>query len=363
MSTTSPANVPADQSAPHRGGIDFKNLDWNVILAIGALHVIGLLAVLPALFTWSGLIIAGVLYWVTLALGIGLCYHRLLTHRSFRTPRWFEYFLTMCGCISWQGSPIHWVGTHRLHHRHSDDDHDPHSPEHGFTWAHILWMLHKNIEGISGREAAKDLEKDPGMRLLDKYYWVPQIVLAAILFVVGWMVGDVLTGVSWVVWGIAVRTVAVFHSTWFVNSASHTWGYQNFETGERSTNLWWVALLTWGEGWHNNHHAHPRSAAHGLRWFEFDLTYWTIKTLSWVGLARGVVRPTEEQLEQVRQRLARERARDAEKAAKAERAGMAAKTTHFAHLAGEKAHQAAESAERAAAAAVQAASPRRATGA
>ena len=104
-------------------------------------------------------------------------------------------------------------------------------------------------------------------------------------------------GMSWVVWGVALRTVVVFHGTWFVNSAAHTWGYRNYaDTGDHSTNLWWVAMLSFGEGWHNNHHAFPRSAAHGLRWFEFDMTWWTIKVLSWVGLARDIHRPSLEEM-------------------------------------------------------------------
>jgi stearoyl-CoA desaturase (delta-9 desaturase) len=278
-----------DGPPPKRGGIDWSNLNWTVIIGIGAMHVIALFAVFPALFSWSGLGLFVLFFWVSGGLGITLCFHRLLTHHSFRTPKWFKYFLTSCGCLAWQGGPITWVGTHRLHHQHSDSDHDPHSPTHGFTWSHILWTLHRKLEGIHAWDAAKDLQKDEGIVFLDKYFWLPQAVLAAALFGVGFWIGGVWLGLSWVVWAVAFRTIAVYHTTWFVNSASHTWGYKNYETtGEQSTNLWWVALLSWGEGWHNNHHAHPRSAAHGLRWFEIDPTYWTIKLLSWVGLAKSV---------------------------------------------------------------------------
>jgi len=268
-----------------------------VILGIGVMHIVALGALLPSTFSWSGLALAVFFAWLTGGIGITLCYHRLLTHRSFKTPKWFEYLLTACGCLAWQGGPVTWVGVHRLHHKHSDSDHDPHSPQHGFTWAHILWTLHDRIEGINGKDAAKDLLRDPGHRLLDRYFWAPQFILTAFLLFVGWMLGGWQLAVSWVVWAIALRTVAVFHITWFVNSAAHTWGYQNYKsTGEYSTNLWWVALLSFGEGWHNNHHALPRSAAHGLRWFEFDLTYWTIRVLSWVGLAKQIVMPREDQM-------------------------------------------------------------------
>lgn len=278
-----------DRDRPRRGGVILGDLNWHVIGGIAGMHLVALLAVVPGFFSWSGLVAFLVLGWLGGGIGITLCYHRLLTHRSFRTPRWFEYVLTIIGCLNWQGGPITWVGTHRLHHKHSDAALDPHSPQHGFTWSHVLWTLHERLDGISGKDAAKDLQRDKGMALIDKYFWVPQLVLAAVLLSVGWAIGGWTLGVSWVVWGVALRTVAVFHVTWFVNSASHTWGYQNYpETGEKSTNLWWVGLLAFGEGWHNNHHAHPRSAAHGLRWFEVDMTYWTIRLLQVVGLARDI---------------------------------------------------------------------------
>ena len=287
----------AEHAPVRRGGVEWRNLNWTIVGAIAALHVVAVLAVVPQLFTWSGLIILAVLIWVTGGIGITLCYHRLLTHRSYRTPKWFEYVLTVCGCLAWQGGPVEWVGVHRLHHKHSDADFDPHSPRHGFNWSHMLWTLHRQLEGVRASSAARDLLRDGGMRWIDRLFWLPQLVLAAALLSVGWAIGGPWLGLSWVVWGVALRTVLVFHGTWFVNSAAHTWGYQNYRnTGENSTNVWWVALLSFGEGWHNNHHAHPRSAAHGLRWFELDLTWWTIRALSWIGLARDIHRPRPDQL-------------------------------------------------------------------
>ncbi len=282
---------------PERGGVRIRQFDWTVVGFIAGIHLIALLAFFPSLFSWSGLILCIALFWITGGLGVTLCYHRLLTHRSFKTPKWFEYLLTATACLAWQGGPIQWVGMHRLHHKHSDTDHDPHSPQHGFTWAHIIWMLQKDIEGLSARDAAKDLQRDRGMVLLDRFFWLPQFILAGVLFAIGALIGGPMLGASWVVWGVALRTVLVFHITWFVNSASHTWGYQNYDTtGEHSTNLWWVALLGFGEGWHNNHHAHPRSAAHGLRWYEIDTTYWVIRLLGVVGLARDIKLPAPEQM-------------------------------------------------------------------
>lgn len=314
-----PEQPKTKAAPPRRGGIDLKNLDWGVILPIGALHVIAILAFFPTFFSWSGLIMAAVLSWLTACIGITLCFHRLLTHHSFKTPKWFEYVLTLCGCLAWQGSPASWVGTHRLHHKHSDHDHDPHSPQHGFTWAHILWTLHTELEGIRPHDAAKDLLRDRGHALIHRFHWAPQILLAALLFGAGWLIGGLTLAISWVVWAIAVRTIFVYHVTWFVNSAAHTWGYQNYKkTGEHSTNNWWVALLSFGEGWHNNHHAHPRSAAHGLRWFEVDMTWWMIKLLSWVGLAKNIYCLPPEKLP--RAAIAQDRADRAAWAAKAAQA-------------------------------------------
>jgi len=269
-----------------------RRYDWNVIIGITALHLVAVAA--PWTFTWSGLVIFFVLMWATAALGITLCYHRLLTHRSFATPKWVEYILTVIGTLNWQGGPIRWVGTHRLHHRDSDQPADPHSPRHGFTWAHVWWTMFKDNEGFKPLDAARDLQRDPVIAWLDKYFFIPQFVLMGILYGVGYAVGGNALGLSWLVWGVALRTVVVYHGTWFVNSASHVFGYRNFETTDDSRNNWWVAALSFGEGWHNNHHAYQRSAAHGLRWWEIDLTYLTILFMARLGLATKIVLPESE---------------------------------------------------------------------
>ncbi len=268
-----------------------RHLDWPVTVAIVLLHV-GCVAA-PFVFSWSALVVAILLLLLTGPIGITVCYHRLLSHRSFRTPKWFEYVLTTCGCAAGQGGPVTWVGTHRLHHKHSDDEQDPHSPRHGFAWSHVFWCLYRQqVLHWTPAGAARDLNRDCGLRLLDRFHIIPQLVLIAACWLGGtWAaaLGLHTSGISWVVWGVCVRTVFVYHSTWFVNSASHTWGYRNYETGDGSTNLWWVAVLSFGEGWHNNHHGDQRAASHGRRWFEFDPTYWIIVAMSWVGLARDIV--------------------------------------------------------------------------
>lgn len=269
------------------------DLDWPVVIGIGLMHV-GVFAA-PFCFSWSGFFVFIALTWLTGIVGITLCFHRLLTHRSFKTPKWFEYLLTVLGCAAWQGSPVQWVGMHRLHHKHSDHDKDPHSPNHGFGWSHVFWCMVKH-QGATTRwtaaEAARDLVRDKGIRLISRLYLLPQLTLAVLCLLGGWGASELgfqTSALSWFIWGVCVRTTFVYHVTWFVNSASHTWGYQSYDTHDRSTNLWWLAVLSWGEGWHNNHHGDQRAAAHGRRWFELDMTYWMIRVLGWVGLAKEIV--------------------------------------------------------------------------
>lgn len=276
------SNAVALQPFSRESNYKRKLSPWN-ILGIGLMHL-GCIAA-PFYFSWGGLASAVLLWWLAGGLGICLCYHRLLTHRSFRTPKPVEYLLTVLGTLNWQGGPIRWVGTHRIHHKHSDGDHDPHTPHHGFNWSHIFWCFTKDPPGFHPADAAKDLQRDRVMVFLDRFHWIWQFVVAGALLAIG--------GLPWLLWGCCVRTVFTYHATWFVNSAAHTWGYRSHETGDDSKNNWWVALLSFGEGWHNNHHAHQRAAAHGRRWFEVDLTYLTIKAMSWIGLASQIVRPAE----------------------------------------------------------------------
>jgi stearoyl-CoA desaturase (delta-9 desaturase) len=286
--------IPNQTSLKESRSLQWSQLDWPVVIGMGVMHIGALAA--PFCFSWSGFFVFLALSWATGIVGITLCFHRLLTHRSFKTPKWFEYFLTVLGCAAWQGSPVQWVGTHRIHHKHSDHDEDPHTPNHGFAWSHVFWCMTKNQGADSKRtaaDAARDLVRDKGIRLISRWYILPQIVLTILCGLGGWAasaLGWDTSVWSWLVWGVCVRTVVVYHITWFVNSAAHTWGYQSYDTHDRSTNLWWLAFLSWGEGWHNNHHGDQRAAAHGRRWFELDMTYLMILGLSKVGLASDVVR-------------------------------------------------------------------------
>jgi stearoyl-CoA desaturase (Delta-9 desaturase) len=235
------------------------------------------------MFNWHAAAAAIFLYWLTTTLGISMGYHRLLTHRSYKVPLALEYFFAVCGTLALEGGPIFWVGTHRLHHQNSDQPGDPHSPRDGGWWAHVLWLLfgeanHNNTRLMS--KYAPDLGKHRFYRWLNNYHWVPLVLLGAVLFAMG--------GVPMLLWGVCLRVVAGLHATWLVNSATHMWGSRRFATRDDSRNNWWVALITSGEGWHNNHHAHPTSARHGLAWYEFDLSWLQIKFLKFLGLAKSV---------------------------------------------------------------------------
>jgi stearoyl-CoA desaturase (delta-9 desaturase) len=264
-------------------------LNWSHILWWGLIQTGVLLA--PFTFSWSALAVCAALY-LAAGFGVTMGYHRLLTHRSFQTPRLVEYALATLGCLASQGGPLQWVAVHRIHHQHSDAEGDPHSPRDGLWWAHLLWwMPHVPALGDPARyrRYVADLAGDPVHRFLQRCHVLLPLALAGLLFGVGQVWGGV--GLSWLVWGMFVRTALLYHATWLVNSATHVWGYRTYATRDRSTNLWWVALVTLGEGWHNNHHAFPRSARHGLRWWEFDPTYCLIRLLSLVGLARSVHLP------------------------------------------------------------------------
>jgi fatty-acid desaturase len=264
-----------------------RGLNWVSIFYSATFHAVTVLLA-PFTFTWSGLWVCVILYVIT-GLGITLGFHRLLTHRSFQTPRFVEYFWALMGSLANEGGPLEWVAGHRKHHAFTEQGRDPHSPQRGFWWAHMGWWMHHNPEvhdPALSRQTVQDLARVPFYRFLDNWQILPPLVLAVLLYVVGELWDGV--GLSWLVWGMFVRTVVVMHLTFFVNSATHIWGYRNFQTRDHSTNLWWVALLTFGEGWHNNHHAYQRSARHGLHWWEFDATFLVIRILSLVGLARDI---------------------------------------------------------------------------
>lgn len=269
------------------------------------MHLAALAALLPYCFSWTGVALAIAGLYVYGTLGINLCFHRLLTHQGFELPRRLEHVFATLGVCCLQGTPARWVAIHRLHHQYSDEEADPHSPRVGPAWGHLGWLLlnNRDTDNLAMYEHyARDVLRDPFyLRLERRKNWVWAYALHALLYLLaGLLIGGLSTaswsgavqmGASLFVWGVAVRTVLVWHITWSVNSLTHMWGYRNYTTGDDSRNNWLVALIANGEGWHNNHHAEPRAASHGHRWWEIDVTWLTIRALATLGIAKEVVAP------------------------------------------------------------------------
>lgn len=277
---------------------------WLYAVPIVAIHILALLAVLPWLFSWSGLIamVVGVFVY---GQAINLCYHRVLAHKAAKLPKWFEHFWVIMALCCMEDTPARWVSTHRRHHNDSDHHDDPHSPLVTFFWGHCGWLMLLNRDSRSletYQKYAPDILQDPFYLKIERSLLVLWVYLAhAVAYfllglAIGWASSGVaMTGVqfglSLLVWGVLVRTVAVWHVTWSVNSLTHLFGYQSYKTGDESRNNWIVALFAVGEGWHNNHHHDPASASNQHRWWEIDITYYNIKLMQLVGLAHDVTPP------------------------------------------------------------------------
>lgn len=294
--------IPA---TPSRSGETWR-IKWRYALPIIFVHLIALLACLPWVFSWTGVVFAALGQFVFGGIGMNVGYHRLLTHRGFVCHKWLERSLAILGACCLEESPTVWAAWHRLHHHAADKDHDPHSPLASFLWGHIGWLMIKSDNADAGplkKRYAPDLMGDPFYEWLEASdNWIKVALLSwAIFFVVGYTAatlrgGSALDaaqfGASLVVWGAAVRTVLVWHITWSVNSVTHLWGYRNYETPDNSRNNVLIGLLAGGEGWHNNHHAAPTSARHGHKWWEFDAAWMTIRALMLLGLATNVSLPS-----------------------------------------------------------------------
>ncbi len=276
MSSTAPARPVVERDRTFT-----QPANWITITVFIALHVGAVAAFFY--FSWSALAVAVALWFIAGSLGIGMGYHRLLTHRGYKTPIWMEYFLTLCGTLALEGGPIAWVATHRIHHQSTDKPGDPHSPIDGGFWAHMGWIITGNSVHSMTTELlpyVPDLRKHRFHHWMTKGHWVPAVFVGIGLYYWG--------GLPFLLWGIFLRTVVGHHATWLVNSATHMWGTQRFITGDLSRNSMWVALLTFGEGWHNNHHAAPQAARHGLTWWEVDINWYGICVLRALGLAKDI---------------------------------------------------------------------------
>ena len=271
-----------------------SDVNWNTAVFMVIFHIGAIAAFF--VFSWKWLLIALLLKWVAGSLGIGIGFHRLMTHRGFQTPKPVEYFLTFCGLLALEGGAINWIVTHRIHHAFTERSGDPHSPRDGSWWAHMGWILsgtaQQHPEHVM-RRYAPDLMKDPVHVWMNRLYFIPVIISAVVLFALG--------GWPAVLWCVFFRVTFGLQATWLVNSATHMWGTRRFDTNDDSKNSWWVALLTWGEGWHNNHHAYPRAARHGLKWYEVDVNWYGIAFLKWLGLAKSVNLISREQMTQSHQ--------------------------------------------------------------
>ena len=256
------------------------HFNWKFGISIAALHLGAIAAFF--FFSWSALAAAAILWVLGQNVGIAMSYHRQLTHRGFLTPKWVEYAMAICATLALQGGPIYWVSVHRLHHQLTDREGDPHSPRDGKWWSHMGWILYGTLRNRNTllNRYAPDLARDRFYVWLSRYHWVPVTLVSIGLFLIG--------GWPWLLWGTFFRVTLGLHVTWLVNSATHIWGSRRFDTRDDSRNNWWVALLTGGEGWHNNHHAHPVSASHGMAWYEVDINYWGIRLLGMLGLAKKI---------------------------------------------------------------------------
>lgn len=284
-----PANAPRGGSKP-KAQEEIIRVNWAASAWLIAVHI-GALAC-PWTFSWSGLALVVLMHWMTGSLGICLGFHRLLTHTGLVVPKWLSHTFAFIGALAGEGGPLSWCANHRKHHAFSDQVGDPHSPNDGPWWAHMFWLAFSTDGGDSQAYFKKwvpDLMKDPYLVFLEKAFLPIHIAFGAAVTFAGYLVGGSSLAVSWLVYAVCLRMVLVLHTTWFVNSASHMFGYRNYETRDQSRNLWWVAIIAYGEGWHNNHHALPRLAQHGHKWWEFDMTYMVIRFLRLVGLATDIV--------------------------------------------------------------------------
>lgn len=251
-------------------------------------HIGALLA--PFFFTWEGLWIGLGLYVLT-GFGVTVGFHRLLTHGAFQTHRWVRWIFALLGGLAGQSQIRFWALIHRMHHKWSDREGDPHSPAHGFWWSHWGWPTVRTPQeelAVLEQQFIPDLLKDQVILQVCRWHVPCHMLLAIVLLCGGWLYDGWVMGISWLCWGFFLRITAMLHVTWAVNSIAHTWGYRNYQTKDTSRNNPFVAAVSFGEGWHNNHHTSPSTANFGHRWWEFDPGYQVIRLLMWCGLVWDV---------------------------------------------------------------------------
>jgi stearoyl-CoA desaturase (Delta-9 desaturase) len=255
----------------NKGSIPF----WGV-------HLLAIVGVAMLGFSWWGLGAALFFYYARMFFVTGV-YHRYFSHRTYKTSRWFQFLLALGTTTTVQKGALWWAAHHRHHHKHSDLPSDLHSPvTNSFWWSHLGWILAHDFNATE-HDTIKDFARYPELRWLDRYWWVPQIfTISAVYLLGGW------TGIVWVV---GVSTVMLWHGTFTINSLSHVFGRRRYDTSDDSRNNWVLALVTMGEGWHNNHHHYQTSCRQGFRWYEVDATYYILRAMAAVGLVWDIKEP------------------------------------------------------------------------
>jgi len=264
----------------HSPGRSTSNLRVAVA-AFWGVHAACLLAFYTGV-TWSAFLVCVTLYWLCM-FGITAGYHRYFAHRSFKTGRVFQFVLALLGTLSVQKGVLWWAANHRVHHRFSDQEGDVHSPvQRGLWWSHVGWILVEDHEATLV-DRIPDMAGYPELRWLNEHFLVPPVAMAVALLLTG--------GLTWLVWGFFVCITLVWHSTFAINSIAHTFGSRRYATADQSRNNFWLALLTMGEGWHNNHHRYMSSVRQGFFWWEIDASYYVLVALSWLGVVWDLRQP------------------------------------------------------------------------
>jgi stearoyl-CoA desaturase (Delta-9 desaturase) len=285
MSRWIDTHVESDPNAPHNP--DDDKVDWVRVIPFFAVHAV-CLGVIWVGFSWVALAVCVGLYIVRMFAITGF-YHRYFSHKSYQTSRAGQFVFALIGNSSMQRGPLWWAASHRHHHQHSDKDTDKHSPKHhGFLYSHMLWILTKT-NFRTNMKAVPDLAKFPELVFLDRFDTLAPIALAFSMFGLGAGLNYLwpelgTSGLQMLIWGFFVSTIALFHGTCTINSLSHLFGTRRFQTTDESKNNWWLAIITLGEGWHNNHHRYAKSTRQGFYWWEYDITYYGLVVLSWFGI-------------------------------------------------------------------------------
>ncbi|MBL8613509.1 MAG: acyl-CoA desaturase [Myxococcales bacterium] len=272
---------------PDDGNVDRK-IPLLGVLPFVAIHVATVACVAATGWSWKGFALAMGFYFLRM-FGVTGVYHRYFAHRTYKTSRWFQLVLALLAMTSFQKGVLWWASHHRLHHKMSDKQGDPHSMKRdGFWWSHVGWIMCRGYD-VTDMKRVGDLAKFPELVFLNKFYWLPPLAWAIASYAIG--------GTHALIWATGVSTVLLWHGTFTINSISHWAGKARYKTGDESKNSWILAIVTMGEGWHNNHHYYQRATNQGFFWWEIDVTFYILKVLSWVGLVWDLHVPPKHVLE------------------------------------------------------------------